>query len=179
MRELSLNVMDIVQNSISAGATVIKISVLEEVQTLTIVITDNGRGMSKEQVSKVTDPFFTTRTTRKVGMGVPLFKMAAEMTGGSFKIESEVNQGTKVTATFIATHLDMLPLGDIIPTVWLLITCNPDLDFIFYRKIGHLDFTLNTKELKDILGEIPLNAPDVCQWLKDYLTEQTALLHGG
>ena len=168
MRELSLNVMDIVQNSISAGATVIKISVLEEKEKLTIVVTDNGKGMSKEQVCKVIDPFFTTRTTRKIGMGIPLFKMEAEMTGGSFEIESDLNQGTKVTATFITTHLDMLPLGDINATVWLLITCNP-----------HLDFTLNTKELKDILGEIPLNAPDVSQWLKDYLTEQTALLHGG
>ena len=179
MRELSLNVMDIVQNSISAGATVIKISVLEEKEKLTIVVTDNGKGMSKEQVCKVIDPFFTTRTTRKIGMGIPLFKMEAEMTGGSFEIESDLNQGTKVTATFITTHLDMLPLGDINATVWLLITCNPHLDFIFYRRSGHLDFTLNTKELKDILGEIPLNAPDVSQWLKDYLTEQTALLHGG
>ena len=133
MRELSLNVMDIVQNSISAGATVIKISVLEEVQTLTIVITDNGRGMSKEQVSKVTDPFYDPND-QKSWYGCSAFKMAAEMTGGSFKIESEVNQGTKVTATFIATHLDMLPLGDINTTVWLLITCNPDLDFIFIEK---------------------------------------------
>ena len=86
MRELSLNVMDIVQNSISAGATVIKISVLEEAQKLTIVVTDNGKGMSKEQVCKEIDPFCTTRTTRKVGMGIPLFKMEAEMTGGSFEI---------------------------------------------------------------------------------------------
>ena len=173
--------MDVAQNSITAGASLITIRVEEDRQKgeMVISIEDNGKGMSEEQVRQVIDPFYTTRTTRKVGLGVPLFKMEAEMTGGSFEIESDLNQGTKVTATFITTHLDMLPLGDINATVWLLITCTPDLDFIFYRRIGHLDFTLNTKELKDILGEIPLNAPDVSQWLKDYLTEQTALLHGG
>ena len=146
MRELSLNVMDIVQNSISAGATVIKISVLEEAQKLTIVVTDNGKGMSKEQVCKVIDPFFTTRTTRKVGMGIPLFKMEAEMTGGSFEIESDLNQGTKVTATFITTHLDMLPLGDINATVWLLIR------FYFLSKNRAFGFYFEYKGTKRYFG---------------------------
>lgn len=179
MRELSLNVMDIVQNSIAAGACVIKIAVLEIEDKLTIVITDNGKGMSSEQAKHVVDPFFTTRTTRKVGLGIPLFKMEAEMTGGSFKIESQIGQGTKVTAAFISTHLDMTPLGDMNTTIRLLITCNPDLDFIYYRRIANLDFTLDTRELRDILGEVPLNTPEVTEWMKAYLTEQTALLNGG
>lgn len=176
MRELSLNVMDIVQNSISAGATMIKIAVLEEDDKLTIAITDNGKGMSEEQVKHVIDPFFTTRTTRKVGMGIPLFKMEAEMTGGSFDISSKVGQGTTVTATFVSTHLDMTPLGDINSTIRLLITCNPDLDFIYYRRVKALDFTLDTREIRGVLGEVPLDTPDVSEWIKAYLTEQTALL---
>lgn len=133
MRELSLNVMDIVQNSVRAGASLITVQVAESKKhdTLTITITDNGCGMSAEQVKSVIDPFFTTRTTRKVGLGVPLFKMEAEMTGGSFQIDSEEGKGTKVTAVFRPSHVDMIPLGDIASVIHLLITCNPELDFLF------------------------------------------------
>ena len=132
MRELSLNVMDIVQNSVRAGASLITVQVAESKKhdTLTITITDNGCGMSAEQVKSVIDPFFTTRTTRKVGLGVPLFKMEAEMTGGSFQIDSEKGKGTKVTAVFRPSHVDMIPLGDIASVIHLLITCNPELDFL-------------------------------------------------
>ncbi|MFR5069501.1 MAG: ATP-binding protein [Eubacteriales bacterium] len=152
MRELSLNVMDIVQNSISAGATVIKISVLEEAQKLTIVVTDNGKGMSKEQVCKVIDPFFTTRTTRKVGMGIPLFKMEAEMTGGSFEIESDLNQGTKVTATFITTHLDMLPLGDINANCMVTDYLQSGFRFYFLSKNRAFGFYFEYKGTKRYFG---------------------------
>ena len=133
MRELSLNVMDIAQNSLSAGASLTQIVVEESSaeDTLTLKIIDNGRGMTAEQAARVTDPFFTTRTTRKVGLGVPLFKMAAEQTGGSFSIESEPGKGTTVTAVFKPSHIDMTPLGDINSTVGLLIYSNPDRDFIF------------------------------------------------
>lgn len=176
MRELSLNVMDIVQNSVSAGAQQIRIEVDEDKNRdrLVISITDNGKGMSDEQVAHVIDPFFTTRTTRKVGLGVPLFKMEAEMTGGNFSIQSKLGKGTVVRAEFVPSHVDMVPLGDINSTILLLITCNPNLDFIFCRKNGSNSFTLDTRELREVLGEdIPLNAPDVAEWIKAFLAEQT------
>lgn len=176
MRELSLNVMDIVQNSISAGAKLISVEVDEDKKQdrLVISITDNGKGMSEEQVAHVMDPFFTTRTTRKVGLGVPLFKMEAEMTGGNFSIRSKLGEGTVVRAEFVPSHVDMVPLGDINATILLLVTCNPDLDFVFCRSTGSNRFTLDTRELREVLGnDIPLNAPDVVEWIKAFLTEQT------
>ena len=123
MRELSLNVLDIAQNSIKANASLIEIELSEstEKKELLIGIYDNGKGMTPEQVQSVTDPFFTTRTTRKVGLGIPFFKMAAEMTEGSFEIESEVGVGTRVSAVFRTDHLDFTPVGDMCSTIVILI----------------------------------------------------------
>ena len=187
MRELSLNVMDIAQNSISAGASLITITVVEDQpgDTLSISVEDNGKGMSEETVKKVIDPFYTTRTTRSVGLGVPLFKMEAEMTGGSFQIDSQLGVGTTLTAVFKPSSVDMIPLGDINGTVQLLISCNPTLDFIFYRSLRtgegeRREFSLQTAELREVLGEdVPLDTPDVVLWIKDYLAEQTAALLQG
>ena len=191
MRELSLNVMDIAQNSISAGASLITLTVEEDrlADTLSISVEDNGKGMSPETVQKVIDPFYTTRTTRSVGLGVPLFKMEAEMTGGSFQIDSTLGKGTvltavctTLTAVFKPSSVDMIPLGDINGTVQLLISCNPGLDFIFHRTLRdekgeRREFTLETTELRQVLGEdVPLDTPDVVLWIKDYLSEQTAEL---
>lgn len=188
MRELSLNVMDIVQNSITAGASLIEILITEveggekEDGLLEIAIIDNGKGMTEEQVRNVVDPFYTTRTTRSVGLGVPLFKMEAEMTGGSFDISSVVGKGTVIKAIFKTESVDMIPLGDINSVISLLVTCNPDLDFLFRRKlIGESEkgFALDTKELKDVLGQdVPLNSPDVVLWINEYLKENTEELLG-
>ncbi len=187
MRELSLNVMDIAQNSISAGAGLITIEVREDrgEDTLSISIRDNGRGMTPEQVEHVTDPFFTTRTTRSVGLGVPLFKMEAEMTGGSFSIQSRLGEGTVTTAVFKPSSVDMIPLGDINGTVSMLVLMNPDLDFIFQRSLitqegDQREFELRTTQLREVLGgDVPLNAPDVTQWINEYLAENTAELLAG
>ncbi len=182
MRELALNVMDIAQNSISAKAALIRISVEEDLEAdrLRILVEDNGCGMTPEQVQSVVDPFYTTRTTRKVGMGIPLFKMEAEMTGGSFSIRSEKGKGTSLQAEFVPSHVDMIPLGDIGGVVHLLITCNPDRDFVFLRKKGQREFVLDTRELRNLLGEeTPLNAPEVSQWLRDYLKEHMEDIEGG
>lgn len=181
MRELSLNVMDIAQNSISAGASLITITVEEDagLDELSISIGDNGRGMTPEQVEHVTDPFFTTRTTRSVGLGVPLFKMEAEMTGGRFSIESTVGVGTTTTAVFKPSSVDMIPLGDINGTVSMLVMMNPDLDFLYTRGFKpeegeRREFALDTRELRTVLGEdVPLNLPDVTQWVNEYLSENT------
>ena len=181
MRELSLNVMDIAQNSISAGASLITITVEEDagLDELSISIGDNGRGMTPEQVEHVTDPFFTTRTTRSVGLVVPLFKMEAEMTGGRFSIESTVGVGTTTTAVFKPSSVDMIPLGDINGTVSMLVMMNPDLDFLYTRGFKpeegeRREFALDTRELRTVLGEdVPLNLPDVTQWVNEYLSENT------
>ena len=186
MRELSLNVMDIAQNSISAGASLITIAVEEDRpgDTLSITISDNGKGMSPEQVEHVTDPFFTTRTTRSVGLGVPLFKMEAEMTGGSFSIQSKLGEGTTTAAVFKPSSVDMIPLGDINDTINMLVMMNPQLDFVYTRKLRpetgeEREFALRTTELREVLGEdVPLNAPDVTLWVKEYLAENTAELLG-
>lgn len=182
MRELSLNVLDIVQNSISAGSalTTLKVTEISQADRLIIEINDTGCGMTAEQVEHVTDPFFTTRTTRKVGMGVPLFKMAAEMTGGSFDIKSEKGHGTYVRAEFIPSNIDMTPLGDINATVSMLIRMNPSLDFVFVRTIDDNSFTLDTRELREILGgDVPLDNPDVMQWIDGFLSENTNELNSG
>lgn len=176
MREISLNVLDITQNSISAGASLIEIDVAEDsaADLLTISITDNGKGMTEQQIKSVTDPFYTTRTTRKVGLGVPLFKMAAEMSGGNFSIQSVVGEGTKVTAVFGLSNVDRMPLGDMTATVSLLVRCNPQLDFVYRRSRDDKSFTLDTREVRDILGaEVPLDSQDVLTWLEGFIRENT------
>ncbi len=182
MRELSLNVMDVAQNSVTANASLISIIVRESDKDdfLDITVKDNGKGMTKEQVSNVIDPFFTTRTTRKVGLGVPLFKMAAEQTGGSFSIDSEVGVGTTLFAHFVKSSVDMTPLGDINSTVKILIQCNRDIDFVFSHSTDAGEFTLDTRELREILGhDVPLDTPDVLEWIDGFLTEQSNIIYGG
>ena len=178
MRELSLNVLDIAQNSVSANASLIEIELTEDTKTndLLIGIYDNGKGMTAEQVENVRDPFFTTRTTRKVGMGIPLFKFAAEMTGGKLEIESEVGVGTKVRAYFKTDHLDFTPVGDMTSTMISLITMNLHIDFLYKRKIDGREFTLDTRQLKEILGDVPLNEPSIAMWIQQYINENTKQL---
>lgn len=179
MRELSLNILDIAQNSISAGAPLITIEVCENTidHTLLIGVYDNGKGMSEEQVKSVIDPFFTTRTTRKVGMGIPLFKMAAEQTGGSLEIKSELGVGTEVKAYFKTDSVDFTPLGDVASTIQMLITMNTDRDFVYKHIVNEKEFVCDTREIKAILGDVPLDTYEVSQWLKDFITENTEVLY--
>lgn len=173
MQELSLNVLDIAQNSIRANASIVTISVIEDTVSKTLILTveDDGCGMTKEQIANVMDPFFTTRTTRKVGLGVPFFKMSAEATGGDFSIDSEVGKGTKTCATYCTDHLDMLPLGDINATILSLISVNPHLDFIYKRTLDGKSYTLDTREVREVLEGVPINSSEVLTFLKDYLIE--------
>ena len=178
MRELSLNVLDIAQNSVSAKASLIEIELIENSKThdLLIGIYDNGKGMTPEQVESVRDPFFTTRTTRKVGMGIPLFKFAAEMTGGKLEIESEVGAGTRVRAYFKTDHLDFTPIGDMTSTMISLITMNLHIDFLYRRQLDGREFTVDTRQLKEIMGDVPLNEPSIALWITDYINENTKQL---
>lgn len=181
MRELSLNVLDIAQNSIAAAASQIQIEVVErtDAHTLTIGIYDNGRGMTDEQVKSVLDPFYTTRTTRKVGLGVPLFKMAAEQTGGSLSVSSKVGIGTNIKAVFHTDSVDFTPLGDMASTVTTLVSMNTDLHFLYRHKVNNREFIFDTAEIREILGDVPLSEPSVVQWMREFMEENTEALYGG
>ena len=174
MKELSLNILDITENSVKAGATLTEISITESENKLVISIKDDGCGMSEDIVRSVVDPFYTTRTTRKVGMGVPLFKMAAEQTGGKLEIISDTGEdhGTTVTAYFYKDHLDFTPLGDVISTVTTLIQGHPDTDFLFTHLIDDKEIRLDTRELRAVLEGVPLNTYDVLEWIRGFLEEQ-------
>lgn len=175
MRELSLNVLDIAQNSIAAGAALTEIVIREDTvsNTLLIGIYDNGKGMTEEQVRNVQDPFFTTRTTRKVGMGIPLFRMAAEQTGGSFTITSQVGVGTRVEAVFKTDSIDFTPLGDMESTISTIVSMNEDKDFIYIRSVDDREFKFSSAEIKRILEGVPLSEPSVMMWIEGHLREQT------
>ncbi len=179
MRELSLNILDIAQNSITANASLITIEVSENTveHTLLIGIYDNGKGMSETQVQSVIDPFFTTRTTRKVGMGIPLFKMAAEQTGGGLEIKSELGVGTQIRAIFKTDSVDFTPLGDVSSTIQMLITMNTDRDFVYKHKVDEKEFVCDTRELKAILGDVPLDTYEVSQWILEFIKENTEVLY--
>ena len=181
MKELSLNILDIVQNSIRAEATCIEILIDETETTLALTIRDNGCGMSEDFVKTVTDPFSTTRTTRKVGMGIPLLKLAAEQTGGTFSITSversvdPAHCGTTTSATFDKTHLDFTPLGDVVSTIVLLIRASASTDYVFRHTMPDRMVSLDTREIRQVLGdEVPLDEYEVLAWIRDMLKEQYA-----
>ena len=176
MKELSLNILDIAQNSIKAQAKHLTITLDWNKSWLTVSIEDDGVGMSPEFAEQAANPFTTTRTTRKVGMGLPLFKLAAEQTGGTFSIASHQAQfegdehGTTVSATFDTNHVDCEPLGDIVSTVLTLIQGNPELSLTYINNRDGEEQRLSTDEMREILGdEVPLNSPEVLAGARDYL----------
>ncbi len=178
MKELSLNILDIAENSVKAGATLTEILITETDEDLVLTITDNGCGMTAEILETVTNPFTTTRTTRKVGMGIPLLKLASEQCGGNLIIKSKhqsefpENHGTVVKATFSKKHIDFTPLGDIVPTVFSLIQGHPETDFLFTHCIDSKKIMLDTREIKKTLGDVPINTYEVIKWIEEYLREQ-------
>lgn len=179
MKELSLNILDIAENSLKASATFVEIFISETPETLKIKISDNGYGMKKEMCKNVTDPFCTTRTTRKVGLGIPFFKLQAEQTGGSFEIISKHIEeypndcGTVINALFYKKHIDFTPLGNITETVLTLIQGHPEIDFYFSHISDNFSVLLDTRELRKVLGpEIPLSEYEVLKFIKNYLNQQ-------
>ncbi|MBQ5326217.1 MAG: sensor histidine kinase, partial [Oscillospiraceae bacterium] len=162
MQELSLNILDIAQNSVVAGASLIEIDIAaygNDNSLLSITIKDNGTGMDRQTLENVTNPFFTSRTTRKVGLGIPLFKMAAQQTGGSFEISSAVGEGTVVKAVFDTSNIDCTPLGDVWDTVAILIQMNEDIDFVYTASRNGENFVCDTRQLKEIMEGAPLSDP--------------------
>lgn len=180
MKELSLNILDIAQNSVKANATLIEILIRETDDILSFTIKDNGKGMTADFLSRVTDPFTTTRTTRKVGLGLPLLKMEAEMTGGSFFIKSKSeteykDHGTEVFASFNKKSINYIPLGDIVGTLCVLIQGAESVDFDFTHEMPQGKVSLSTKEMREMLGDVPLGSPEVISWMRGYLDENYSL----
>ncbi len=173
MKELSLHILDIAKNSVKAKARLIEISINEDEQKnlLTIEIKDNGCGMSKEFLKTVKDPFSTTRTTRKVGMGIPLFEAACMQCGGNLDITSEEGVGTVVEASFMLDHIDRAPIGDMAGTVKTLISGSPDTDFVYRHTKNGKTFTLDTREMREVLGGVSPDVPEVLKWIGEYINE--------
>ena len=178
MKELSLNILDIAKNSTKANATLVEISITEDKEILTITISDNGTGMTEEVLASVTSPFSTSRTTRKVGMGIPLFKFAAEQTGGTLTVKSRhideypENHGTSTSASFYKNHIDFTPLGDVTSSLVTLIQGNPDIDFRFSHKTDSGEVSLDTRDIREVLEEVPLDSFEVLSWIEENLREQ-------
>lgn len=176
MTEISLNILDVAQNSVRAEATLVEISVeiSTEQDRLTVVIKDNGCGMSDEQVMSVIDPFFTTRTTRKVGLGIPFFKQSAEMTGGSFSIRSKLGKGTVTKAVYVLSSIDRMPLGNMTQTIHSLVTMNTHIDFLYTYSADGKSFVMDTREFREILGSGDFDVPEVSAFIMDFLKENHA-----
>ena len=184
MRELSLNLLDIAENSVKAGATLVEMDVTVQGNVLTMSVKDNGSGMDKEFLATVRDPYTTTRKTRKVGMGIPLFSMVAEMSGGTFDIQSELGVGTCVTATFAVDHIDRPPLGDLAATVVTLlsdsvINNHTTVDFVLRYSRDGAQFLFDTRELRAELGDIPLDEPEIICFIKSLITDNMEEINGG
>jgi hypothetical protein len=171
LRELSLHLLDIAENSIAAEANRISISVVEDSRTdlLQMSVEDNGCGMSSEMVARVVDPFTTTRTTRKVGLGIPLLKAAAEACNGYLIIESEPRKGTRLDVQFQRSHIDRMPIGDLVTTILNLVVTNPQVNWIFQYGFDGKVFIFDDVEIKNELGDVPLTEPEILVCLKEML----------
>ncbi|MBC7315102.1 MAG: ATP-binding protein [Chloroflexi bacterium] len=173
MRELSLHILDVIENALEAGASRIEVEIDEDTarNVLAIRVADNGRGMDEETLRRVTDPFFTTRQTRHVGLGLPLFKAAAERCNGGLTITSQPGKGTEVRAIFQYDHIDRAPLGDMPATLLGAILSHHACDIAYRHRVDGQTFTFDTAELREALGGLPLSHPQVRAWLEAYLQE--------
>ena len=170
MKDLSLHILDIVQNSLTAGACNIKLELVDSdsKDLIYIKIIDDGAGMSEDFLSKVMDPFTTSRTTRNVGLGIPLLKSAAVMTGGNLDISSKQGVGTEISVSFTKSNIDCPPLGDIASTVATIIQGSPLTDLIVNYQTDKGEFTMETTVFKEELGDIPLDEPAIVAWIEEW-----------
>ncbi|EOC99839.1 ATP-binding protein [Caldisalinibacter kiritimatiensis] len=179
MKELSLHILDLAQNSIRANANLVRIEIREDFEKdrFELVIEDNGDGMDKELLSRVTDPFITTRKTRKVGLGLSLMKAAALRCEGDLKINSQKGVGTKIQCYFKHSHIDRAPLGDIGETIMILMNNEKDIDIEYVHYVNDEVFKFTTKEVKKVLGDDDIRTAEVLLWIKDYVNEKIGYLH--
>lgn len=169
MEDLSLHILDIVENSITAGADKIRIKIAENIMAniLTVEIADNGEGMDKEALEKACDPFYTTKTAKRIGLGIPLLEQAAKECMGDIKIKTYKGRGSSITASFQHNHIDRKPLGDIAKTLIVLIASRPDVDFIFEHRKNEKRYFFDTARMKKQLGGVPINSPAVIKFIED------------
>lgn len=181
MKDLSLHLLDIIRNSTAASARNIKVQITAYTSEdkLTIIIEDDGTGMDNELLERVTNPFTTTRTTRKIGMGIPLLKASAEMSSGELKIDSVKGKGTVVYATFKISHIDRPPLGDIASTMTSLIAAEPEIEFMLSLNSDNGSFRFDTAEIKEKLGDVPINEIEVISWIGEFIEEGIKSIFGG
>ena len=181
MNEISLHILDILQNSLRAGASLITVTVQFDEATgkLTVSIEDNGCGMDREYVLKVTDPFVTERTTRRVGLGIPLFKAGAEGCGGSFEIKSKKGEGTLIRAVFMTGNIDCPPLGNMTDTMVSQIISHQDVDFIYKFTTSAGEMNFDTREIKNALEGVPLDTPEIISWMRESINEEINEIGGG
>ncbi|MDW7671149.1 MAG: ATP-binding protein [Bacillota bacterium] len=179
MKELALHILDIVQNSIVAKAALIQIEIEENTDSdlLKIDIIDDGHGMDEELLRRVTDPFTTTRTTRRVGLGLPLLKQAAEECNGGLQIHSRLNEGTTVNIWFQHSHIDRVPLGDMVETIITLLLNGNHFDLHYKHRVNQKEMSFDTREIREILGDVPFSHPDVISWVKRSLQDEIEELY--
>ena len=179
MKELALHILDIIHNSIRAEAKLIQLYVNEDKNKdiLTITIIDDGHGMDSDLLKNVTDPFTTTRTTRRVGLGLPLLKQAAMECNGNLEIRSTKGEGTKVSIWFQHSHIDRVPLGNMVETITTLLLTGNDFDLQYEHQVNDSRITFDTRTIRDILGEVPLSHPDVIEWISQTLQEEMKQLY--
>ena len=173
MLELAAHILDIAENSVRAGAKLVKIDIEEDTvkDFLSIKIIDNGQGMKKEEIKKVLDPFYTTKTVRRVGLGLPLLADAAQRSGGSLQIKSEKDKGTTVKATFGLSHVDRQPMGDIIGTLIVLIAGNSAVDFLYRHKRNNQQFKMDSRQIRKEISDVPINHPEILKYIRGVLEE--------
>lgn len=174
MQDLSLHLLDIAENSIRAGASLIKIEVIEDLvrNELVLKVEDNGKGMDQLMLEKVDNPFFTTRTTRRIGLGIPLLKQNCKLSNGDLVIRSQKGEGTQLIAVMQHDHIDRLPLGDLVGTLMILIGGNPKIDWVYHYSKGEQCTELDTRQIKEVLQGVPINHPEILEWIKAYLLSQ-------
>ena len=168
MEDLSLHILDIVENSIAAGADRVEIRVIEDIRKdiLSVEIKDNGKGMGADVLSKVLDPFYTTRTTRRIGLGLSLLSQSAKEADGDMTITSKKGEGTIVTAYFKHSHIDRKPIGNMAETLIVLIAGNPDIDFLYEHRLNNRAYSIDTKDIREELGDVPLSSPGVVEVIR-------------
>ncbi|MDD5474984.1 MAG: sensor histidine kinase [Syntrophales bacterium] len=178
MEEISMHVLDIAENSTRAGSKLVEITITESTieDTMTIEIDDDGSGMDQETIKLALDPFYTTKKVRRVGLGIPLLAQAARATGGFFSITSDQGKGTRVKAVFRLGHIDRQPLGRMDQTVMTLIAGNPEIDFVYRHKINGGSYLFDTRELRGMLEDVPVNHADVINFIGKNIREGIAEL---
>lgn len=180
MKDLSLHILDLIQNSTAVNSTLINLDIIDSIEDniFSFRIKDNGKGMSKEFLEKVTDPYSTTRTTRKVGLGLPLIKMNAENAGGGFEIESQVGEGTVLKFWFEHNNIDRPPMGDLAGVLVLTIAHNEDIRFIMTYKTDKDTYIFDTEEIKETLDGISINNNDIIIFLREMIEENIKEIRG-